>query len=63
LVVLKIPPAEPLAHRVNTAIAISGLGRTTIYKLLREGRLKSRMVAGRRLIDAASLRELITGAA
>ena len=52
---------EPITLRVNDAIKASGLGRTTIYSLIREGRLQSRVVAGRRLVLADSLRALLNG--
>lgn len=54
---------EPITMRINDAIKASGLGRTTIYSLIREGRLQSRVVAGRRLVMADSLRALLSGEA
>ena len=42
-------PGSRLAHRVNDAVAASGLSRTTLYKLVSEGMLISVKVAGRRL--------------
>jgi Helix-turn-helix domain len=50
---------EPLAYRVNDASRISGLGRTTLYKLHTEGKLAMIKVAGRTLIPAESLRALL----
>ena len=55
------PKYEPLAYRVEDAMRVSGLGRTKIYEALNSGALKSRLVGRRRLIDAASLRALVTG--
>lgn len=52
-------PGEPLAYRVNDASRISGLGRTTLYKLHAEGKLAMIKVAGRTLIPAESLRALL----
>jgi excisionase family DNA binding protein len=57
------PPLDPLAYRVNDAIRVSGLGRSSIYKLIASGKLRSIMVAGRRLIPADALRDLLRGAA
>jgi excisionase family DNA binding protein len=57
------PPANALAYRINDAVQISGLSRSTIYKLIAENRLRSVMVAGRRLILADALRELLQGGA
>jgi len=51
----------PLAVTVNRACELSGLGATTIWGLLRDGRLKRLRVPGvdRTLVDFASLRELL----
>jgi hypothetical protein len=57
------PPLQPLAYRVNDAIKVSGLSRSSIYKLIGEGKLRSVLVAGRRLIPADALRDLLRGAA
>jgi excisionase family DNA binding protein len=57
------PRLEPLAYRVNDAIKVSGLGRSSIYKLISDGKLRSVLVAGRRLIPADALGELLRGAA
>jgi excisionase family DNA binding protein len=52
---------EPLAYRINDACRVSGLGRTTIYEKLASGELLTKKVGGRRLVDAASLRALVSG--
>jgi excisionase family DNA binding protein len=61
------PPPLPaniaLAYRVNDAAEVSGLSRSTIYNLIAEHKLRSIMVAGRRLIPADALRELLKGEA
>jgi excisionase family DNA binding protein len=57
------PPLEPLAYTINDATKVSGLGRSSIYKLIGSGELRSIVVAGRRLIPADALRELLQGAA
>ncbi|WP_419809028.1 excisionase family DNA-binding protein [Sphingomonas sp.] len=49
-----IDEAEPLTVRVGTACR-HGLGRTTIYELMKSGRLRSVKVGRARLIDRASL--------
>jgi hypothetical protein len=61
--VAPFPPDVALAYRVNDAIKVSGLSRTSIYKLIGEGKLRSVLVVGRRLIPADALRELVRGAA
>jgi Helix-turn-helix domain len=57
-----LPPDIALAYRVNDAIKVSGLSRTSIYRLIGEGKLRSVLVAGRRLIPADALRDLLRGA-
>ena len=57
------PADEPLAYRVNDACRALGLGRTTIYKLIGDGKLRSVTVAGRTLIPASELRRLLGEAA
>ena len=54
---------EPVALRINDAAAACGLGRTSIYELINEGKLRTVKVAGRRLVPMAALRELIEHAA
>lgn len=51
--------AEPWAVRVDDACRLTGLGRTTIYGLLKSGRLRSVKVGRARLIDRASLQALL----
>jgi hypothetical protein len=58
-----LPPDTALAYRVNDASRVSGLGGSAIYKLIGEGKLCSVLVAGRRLIPADALRDLLRGAA
>jgi excisionase family DNA binding protein len=58
-----LPPDTVLAYRVNDAAKVAGLSRSSIYSLIGEGKLRSVLVAGRRLIPAAALRDLLSGAA
>ena len=53
---------EPIVHSVNDAIRLSSLKRTCLYELIRTGKLKSKKVGKRRLIDAESLRALLLDA-
>ncbi len=50
-----------LSYRINDACTASGLGRTTLYKLAGEGRLRLIKIGGRTLVEASSLRSLICG--
>jgi hypothetical protein len=56
------PPDIALAYRINDAVKLSGLSRSSIYKLIGEGKLRSVLVAGRRLIPADALRSLLGAA-
>jgi excisionase family DNA binding protein len=58
-----LPPDTVITYRVNDACEVSGLSRSKIYELIGEGKLRSVLVAGRRLIPADALRELLRGAA
>ena len=53
---------SPLAYRIPDACAVLGLGRTSVYELIAEGKLRAIKVAGRTLVDAESARALIAGA-
>jgi predicted DNA-binding transcriptional regulator AlpA len=53
--------AEPITININEAVRLSGLSRSTIYKLIGEGQLETRLVRNRRLVSMASLRNLVEG--
>jgi excisionase family DNA binding protein len=56
------PPApieQALAYSINDAARVSGLGRSSIYRLVHENKLQLRKVGTRSLITASSLRALI----
>lgn len=55
------PPATALAFTVQDTIAVARIGRTTIYKLVKDGRLRLVRVNGRSLICGDSLRSLLAG--
>ena len=63
---LKLRPrrAEPLpnalSYTVEDACCISGVGKTTLYRLINEGALRASKAAGRTLILGDSLRSLLT---
>jgi excisionase family DNA binding protein len=54
-------PDEKRAFRVNEAVAAYGLSRSTLYKLISTGSLRTAKVAGRRLIPRDSLEALLKG--
>ena len=47
-----VAPIKRRALRINDAAAAYGVGRSTIYKLMQEGKLATVKVAGRRLVHA-----------
>ena len=51
------------AYRVLEACNDFGLGRSNIYKLIKDGKLRTVKVGGRRLIPAESLEALLQGEA
>ncbi|MFD1035958.1 helix-turn-helix domain-containing protein [Sphingomonas hankookensis] len=50
---------ERLAISVAETVHASGMGKTTVYKLINEGSLASVRVGRRRLVIVASLQELL----
>ena len=47
---------EPLAYTIDAAAQAAGIGRTTLYSLIGEGKIEARKSGGRTLIPAVSLR-------
>jgi excisionase family DNA binding protein len=47
---------EPITCSVKAAVAATGLGKDTLYKMMDEGRVESSTVGGRRLIFIDSLK-------
>jgi excisionase family DNA binding protein len=58
---LNIRPEEKIALRVSEAVAVSGLSRSTLYKLLSAEKLRAVKVGGRRLILRQDLCSLLQG--
>ena len=52
-------PAHALTFTVPTASELSGLGKTKLYALMREGKLRRVKVGDRTLIGGDSLRALL----
>jgi excisionase family DNA binding protein len=53
---------QPEVTSIKTAMAETTLSRGTLYTLMREGKLKSVKIGGRRLIMRDSLRDLLASA-
>ena len=50
---------EPLALSINDTAKVLGLGRTSIYSMIAEGRLESFKLGRRTLIRVESIRRLV----
>jgi len=55
-------PVNPITVTIRTAREISGLGNTTIWALIKSGKLESTTVGRRRLIVYRSLAKLLSPA-
>jgi excisionase family DNA binding protein len=53
---------KPITVTVGTALRISGLGRTKLYELINEGRIRTTTIGRRRLVVYASLEALADNA-
>jgi excisionase family DNA binding protein len=56
-----ICPNERIALRIRDASIVSGLSRSTLYELLKAGRIQAVKIGGRRLIVRESLEALLLG--
>ena len=52
-------PSERRAYRLNEAVAAYRLSRSTLYKLIAAGKLRTAKVGGRRLIPRDALEALL----
>jgi excisionase family DNA binding protein len=57
-----IPTQEKITLRISETVAVSGLSRSTIYELLKAGKLRAVKVGRRRLILRDSLQTLLQAA-
>lgn len=56
-----IPLGAPLAYSINEASRATSLGRTRLYQLIADGKLKSIKIGARTLIPASALHKLLEG--
>jgi excisionase family DNA binding protein len=52
---------NPLAVPVKKACELIGVGNTTMYALIRDGRVKTTTIGRRRLVIYSSLEEVVSG--
>jgi excisionase family DNA binding protein len=53
--------SEKIAFTIAEAVVSTGIGRTKLYALIKEGQLETRKIGSRTLIPAPSLRSLVDG--
>jgi len=56
-------PIEPLAVSIKDACRITGLGKTTLYELAKDRRLKLTRIGSRTLVPMSELHRLVNEAA
>lgn len=54
---------KPISATIDDTCKITGLGRTTVYELIKQGKLKAVAIGRRRLVLYSSIEALIEGAA
>jgi len=52
---------EPIALTVNDTAKATGFGKTTTYKLIKEGKLTAVKIGRRTLVTMASIKALLEG--
>ena len=52
------PELKPITVTVPTALAVTGLGRTKFYELVKEGRIRTAAIGRRTLVIYADLEKL-----
>jgi hypothetical protein len=57
-----VAAVEPAMYSIESSMRVLDVGRSSIYKLIGEGRLDARKVLGKTLITSQSLQALITAA-
>jgi excisionase family DNA binding protein len=55
--------SEKRALRINEASSLYGISRSTIYKIMAAGTLRTVKIGGRRLIPRDALEDLLNGGA
>ncbi len=54
---------EPISLSITDTTKATGFGKTTTYKLIKEGKLNAVKVGRRTLVTVASIKALLNGAA
>jgi predicted site-specific integrase-resolvase len=53
---------KPLAYRVNSFCRAIGISRTSFYELVKQGKINTVVIAGRRLVPASEADRLLSEA-
>jgi excisionase family DNA binding protein len=56
-----VPLRDRRALSLAEVAALTGFAVSTLYKWIRDGRLRTAKIAGRRIVTSAALDELLTG--
>ncbi|WP_145941736.1 helix-turn-helix domain-containing protein [Corynebacterium glyciniphilum] len=56
-----MPELEKKLYSIEEAMEATSLGRTTLFALVRDGKIRSVKIGRRRMISAAALDEFIAG--
>jgi hypothetical protein len=54
---------EVLAYRVNDFCQAIGVGRTSFYRMVKDGQIRTVLVAGRRVVPASEAKRLLSNIA
>lgn len=49
----------PITLRINDTCSVLGIGRSAVYKLIAEGRLRAIKIAGRTLVPRSEIERLV----
>jgi excisionase family DNA binding protein len=60
---IRVRLEEKRAYRIDEFCALYGLGRTKTYGLIKEGKLRTVLVGGRRLVPKDAAEALLTASA
>jgi excisionase family DNA binding protein len=59
---LTVTPKDALALRINDACSLIGVARSTLYRLIDSGEVKTIRIGGRHLVPRSELDRLVAGA-
>ncbi len=51
--------SQPLTLRINDAAKALGIGRSSIYRLINQGKLRTVKIAGRTLVPATEVHRIV----